>query len=276
VNNRIDHCSFEGKGNGGATLVVWLGAENTGKHRIDHNYFGPRPVLGRNGGETIRIGDSRTSMQSAQCIVERNLFERCDGEVECVSNKSCDNLYRENTFRAVVGTLTLRHGNRCTVEGNVFLGDFVKRTGGIRVIGEDHTVRGNHLQALTGDEARAALCFMMGVSGSAAHEYFQVKRARIEGNTIVDCKVPVVIGLRDHAKASLPPDDVVFVDNRVVSDKATIIDARCSIEGVRWSGNIFHGRVLGIPDREGIRWKAPEVKGVRPLDRAEVGPIWLR
>ncbi|NND98671.1 MAG: hypothetical protein HKN47_15220 [Pirellulaceae bacterium] len=30
--------------------------ETIRRHRIDHNHFGARPELGRNGGETIRIG----------------------------------------------------------------------------------------------------------------------------------------------------------------------------------------------------------------------------
>ncbi len=46
TDNRVDHCWLEGKTTEGATLVVWLGFEPEGGHRIDHNFFGPRPVLG--------------------------------------------------------------------------------------------------------------------------------------------------------------------------------------------------------------------------------------
>src|SRR5258707_256657 len=80
------------------TYVVWLGHGREGGNQIDRNYFGPRAGLGANGGETIRIGDSRTSMLAANCVVEKNLFEKCNGEVECISNKSCGNIYRDNTF----------------------------------------------------------------------------------------------------------------------------------------------------------------------------------
>jgi poly(beta-D-mannuronate) lyase len=53
TNNRLDHCNITGKNHQGATVVVWL-SEAPNYHSIDHNYFGGRPPLGRNGGETIR------------------------------------------------------------------------------------------------------------------------------------------------------------------------------------------------------------------------------
>ena len=94
--NQVGRCSIEGKKNKGATLVVWLGKSDRGGHRILQNHFGERPRLGRNGGETIRVGDSETSMMTASCLVEGNVFFRCDGETECISNKSCGNTYRGN------------------------------------------------------------------------------------------------------------------------------------------------------------------------------------
>ena len=145
--NRFDHCHLTGKTSPGTTLVVWLADEPNG-HQIDHNYFGPRPSLGENGGETIRVGDSNWSQHSSQTLVESNLFERCNGEIEIVSNKSCDNVYRGNTFVECEGALTLRHGNRCTVEGNFFFGNGKKMTGGVRIIGEDHRIVNNYFQRL--------------------------------------------------------------------------------------------------------------------------------
>ena len=44
--------------------------------------------------------------------MEQNFFDRCDGELEIISSKSCDNIYRGNTFLNCAGMLTLRHGNR--------------------------------------------------------------------------------------------------------------------------------------------------------------------
>jgi poly(beta-D-mannuronate) lyase len=270
----VDRCTFQGKTGKGTTFVVWLGEDGAGGHQIDHNYFGPRERLGANGGETIRIGDSRTSMLAGSCVLERNLFERCNGEVECISNKSCGNRYRDNTFLEVSGTLTLRHGNGCLVERNVFLGNNARATGGIRIIGEDHIVRGNYLEKLTGAGARAAICFMLGIPNSPANGYFQVQRARVEDNSIVDCEHPIVIGLGDDAGATLAPVQTVMSGNQVSAPKRTIIEALCSLDGLTWRENRFAGEALGIPAVAGIEAIAPKVTPLKPIARAEVGTTW--
>jgi len=59
-NNRFDHNHLVGKRNQGVTMAVRMTTDESREnyHRIDHNYFGPRPILGSNGGETLRIGTS--------------------------------------------------------------------------------------------------------------------------------------------------------------------------------------------------------------------------
>ena len=272
--HRIDHCKFQDKPDKGTTFVVWLGDGSEGRHIIDHNYFGPREVLGENGGETIRIGDSKTSMLEAHCVVEKNLFEKCNGEAECISNKSCANIYRENTFLEVSGALTLRHGNACLVENNVFLGNDARGTGGIRIIGENHIVRGNYLERLAGDDGRSALCLMMGIPNSPANRYFQVKRALIENNTIVDCKHSLLIGLGDAKDATLAPVDTVIRGNVIISPKRSIVEARCALDGIIWEGNHFVGKSLGIPATDGIDSDLVEPMKPAPIDRGEFGPQW--
>lgn len=274
-NNRVDHCLIQGKANEGAAMVVWLGNGQKARHRIDHNYFGPREALGKNGGETIRVGDSTTSMETAACIIEENLFERCNGEVECLSNKSCGNIYRANSFFAVGGTLTLRHGNGCLVEKNVFLGQNESGTGGIRIIGEGHLVRDNYLEGLRGDEARSGITLMQGIPDSPLSGYFQVKRARVERNVLVNCEHPILIGLAGKKPATLPPVDCLFVGNTVMAPKAAIvIETRGAAEGVRWEANTFWGKSLGIPDTAGIAWKEARPEPLKPIARADVGPPW--
>jgi len=260
--NRIDHCHIAGKTSDGTTLVVWLSeaAEDQGRHRIDHNHFGPRQRLGKNGGETIRLGDSKTSMQTAACVVEHNLFERCDGEAECISNKSCGNIYRFNTFKAVSGTLTLRHGNRCQVEGNLFDGLGAKGTGGVRVIGEDHVVAGNHFLNLAGDNERSALCFMLGIPNSPANGYFQVKRARVTGNIFVNCRHNVLIGMSGDKNAVLAPLGTEIIGNTIQSSLGAAFDIRCSADGVTMKDNQTGKEVIetptpGPPEPTGPAWR---------------------
>ena len=256
--NRIDHCYIAGKTSEGTTMVVWLSndAKEQGKHRIDHNHFGPRQKLGKNGGETIRLGDSKTSMQTAACVVEHNLFEKCDGEAECISNKSCGNIYRFNTFKGVSGTLTLRHGNRCTVIGNTFIGDGAKGAGGVRIIGEDHIIKGNHFVNLTGDKERSAMCFMLGIPNSPDNGYFQVKRAKVTGNAFINCKHNILIGMSGDKKATLPPVGTEISDNAIQTTQGEAFEILCAVDGVMMKDND-----TGKAEPEGIQSPAPEITG---------------
>jgi poly(beta-D-mannuronate) lyase len=251
--NQLDHCRIEGKKNKGATVVVWLGEVNVGRHHIYGNYFGPRPRLGKNGGETLRVGDSESSMQMASCLVEGNLFFQCDGETECISNKSCGNIYRGNTFREVQGTLTLRHGNDCLVEGNVFLGEKRSQTGGIRVIGERHVVRNNTLLDLEGDGFRSALVLLRGLPDSPLNGYFPVKGAEIIGNRVQNCKHSLVIGYHDDDEAVIPPRDCSFVGNSILAREGlAAVEVLAPQEGATWRENLVSGALRGIEAQDGL------------------------
>jgi poly(beta-D-mannuronate) lyase len=112
---------------------------------IHHNYFHDFKDAGGNGAETIRFGHSDLSLSKGLGLVEHNLFARCTGENELITNKSCANTYRYNTFvDSPKAQLTLRHGNDCLVYGNVFRG-----TDGIRIFGDRHRVFGNYLERNT-------------------------------------------------------------------------------------------------------------------------------
>lgn len=239
--NRVDHCSFAGKNNRGTTFVVWpTGQPND--HRIDHNYFGPRPELGKNGGETIRVGDSEVSLTSSRTIIERNVFEECDGEAEIISNKSCDNVYRQNTFLKCAGALTLRHGNRCTVNGNVFLGHGKRGSGGVRIIGEDHRVFNNYFEGLLGDEHRATISFMNGIPNTRLNGYAQVLRATVAFNTIIDCKVPLEIGVKAGKFQSLAPDSCTIAGNVFDTGERELIRLHSEPVSWVWKDNLLQSK----------------------------------
>jgi len=250
VGNRVDHCYVRGKANVGATLVVWL-AEESPHHLIDHNHFAPRPRLKVNGGETIRVGDSTKARIAARCLVESNLFEACNGEAEIISNKSRENVYRRNTFLACEGALTLRVGSGCLVEGNFFLGNHKRLTGGVRVIDEDQRVINNYFAELDGEGTRAALCLMNGIPDSSPAGYYRVKRAVVAFNTFVDCKESMVIGYVYH-DASLPPEDCVFANNLVVGARGPFVRQITAPERATWLGNIMFGAAPGLPEQPGV------------------------
>jgi poly(beta-D-mannuronate) lyase len=232
--NRVDHCYLADKTSGHPTLQVEVEG-NPNYHRIDHNYFGRRPPLGRNGGETIRVGYSHQSMTNSRTVVERNLFAQCDGENEIISNKSCENSYRFNTFRDCGGMFTLRHGNRCRVEGNFFFGNGKGGSGGIRVIGEDHIIINNYIE---GVEA-GGFWITAGIVDSPLNGYFQARNCLIAFNTVVDSRGPAIdldagIG---RSRRTLLPQNITIANNLLCVKDSRLADGNEGA-GFKWIGNV--------------------------------------
>ncbi len=243
--NRVDHCYLKGKNHLGTTLVVWL-SNKPNYHLIDSNYFGYRPVYPENGAETIRIGTSDWSMYDSFTTVEYNYFEECNGETEIISSKSCGNIYRYNTFKDCQGTLTLRHGNRCTVEGNFFLCGNKTNSGGIRIIGEDHKVINNYIENSNGDSYKSAITLMNGVPNSPLNRYYQVKRALVAFNTVVNGRYSLLIGAGKDAELSLPPLDCKIVNNIFYSTRSPLVTFTDTPINTLFSGNVFYGASIGM------------------------------
>ena len=245
-NNRVDHNNFTGKESRGTTLVVVLRdiEHQDNNHRIDHNYFGPRPELGENGGETIRIGTSTYSRSSSKTLIENNIFRSCNGESEIISNKSGDNIYRNNLFIESEGTLTLRHGNNALVENNVFFGNSKSKTGGVRVINAGHVVQNNLMIGLKGTGYRAPIVVMNGVPNSPLDRYDQVKDVVIQNNTLIDCS-PITFGAGKSAELSLPAINSVFTNNLFLnSEGGKIAEYLDSVDGIEFSTNIVDTSTL--------------------------------
>lgn len=295
-NIRFDHSHFEGKQNLGAMFVVirmpgWPLDNNI---RLDHNYFGPRPVLGSNGGETLRIGTSEESLSPSGTVIEDNIFERCDGEVEVISIKSGGNTIRRNLFLRSQGAVVLRHGNGNLVESNIFLGMGEANTGGIRVINRDQTVRNNYLEGLAGGNFTAALSIMNGVPNSVINRYHQVVGGEIANNTLVN-PVSILFGAGASAERSAAPEGVKVAKNLVVTDLAHApfrVDAPTT--GIQFAGNVTN---ISVPDGVGFEQKPvalrrgangllyPRNQAMADLGasrqlvapkRSAVGPAWYR
>lgn len=249
-NNRIDYCSFENKTNSGTLLVVWLTTGVIPAHVIENNYFGYRVAnlddKGEelNGQEIIRIGDSKTSMQYANCIVRDNFFEKCNGEIEIISNKSCGNIYSNNVFYECGGMLTLRHGNDCIVEGNYFFGNGVPSSGGVRVIGENHQVYNNYFENLRGTNFRAALCVVRGMENSALNDYFQVKNSLVAFNTFVNCTQSFCINYNSSSTYTMPPIGTVIAHNHVYNTDSYYTNINLAQQQVdmeiTWKNNLMN------------------------------------
>ncbi|MDC1056855.1 polysaccharide lyase 6 family protein [Flavobacteriaceae bacterium] len=239
-NNRVDHNHFEGKGNRGVTLIVRLNTKESieNNHIIEANYFGPRQNLGSNGGETLRVGTSHYSMEKSNTLVQGNYFDRCDGEHEIISNKCDQTTYKNNVFFESIGTLTMRHGDETLVEGNVFLGNRKRNTGGIRVINGQQTVRNNYGYGLTGYRFRGALVVMNGVPNSPLNRYFQVEDAIIENNVFVDSD-HVQLCAGSDAERSATPINSTFKNNTFYLEKPSkLVTIYDDISGIAFENNL--------------------------------------
>ena len=273
-------------------MAVRLNTEDSREnyHRIDHNYFGPRPVLGSNGGETLRIGTSHYSLSNSFTLVENNYFDRCDGEVEIVSVKAGGNLLRGNLFYESRGTLTLRHGNDNVIEENIFLGNGVDHTGGIRVINKRQTIRNNYLQGLTGYRFGGGLVVMNGVPNSPINRYHQVDGAVIENNSLIEV-AHIQLAAGSDAERSAVPINSKFSNNLVFNkngrDAFTLYD---DVSGIQFEANALNA-VDNPQISDGFTNQAVELEAaangllyplaavgakrdIVVLDKQLVGPAW--
>ncbi len=245
-NHRVDRCRFSGQNHPGVTLVVWLARESDGRHVIERNHFGPRAPGNGNGFETIRIGDSMSCSFASKCIVRENLFYRCDGELETVSNKSCENEYTGNTFRECAGCLTLRQGNDCLVRSNYFLGGGKKHTGGIRVMGEGHRIEKNVIFETDG-RAEGAIALSAGNENPRSHEYVAARNVVLAGNLFEGNKGPAIAF--DHnfgsRKRTVLPSEIMVTGNQFVGSAESDVKGELGDEIAAWKHNRFGGAGTG-------------------------------
>lgn len=262
----IEYCSFVGKTSEDPVLNI-IPTEGIGskdiprRHLIRYCYFGERTVIGLNGFETIRIGESQYQMYDMSTIIEHSVFERAiygddisNYEPEVISSKSRNNIYRYNTFRENKGGLVLRHGDDNIIEGNFFFGvsgESANMGAGVRIIGLRHLIRNNYFQDIGGTGLRAAICLMKGTGefsdSSTSNGYESPGSAKIYNNTIVNSAQPFALGAITSSSGTTAPRNVEIRNNIVQSssDGGDVIyfnsDNGWAISQITFSGNhAFH------------------------------------
>lgn len=258
--NELSHCYIAGKANSGPTIRVQIKGNESIKnyHKIIHNHFGPRPRRGGPRGETMQIGDSGTSMSPSNTLVANNLFDRCNGEVEVISSKTNYNEFRNNVFYKCEGSLVMRHGNYCWIDGNYFIGDTDSdNIGGIRIVNTGHWVVNNYFYNLKGNNFRGPLAVMNGIPKSPLNRYNQVTDMVVAHNTWVDCTSPwhFSVGANLLQAEVLPPSEIrsarptrCTVANNIVynSDNPSApIVAYDKVDGVKFKSNVINHKKLG-------------------------------
>jgi chondroitinase B-like protein len=141
---QIDHNELRNKSTLGEMLdIAGSGSQVARRLWVHHNYFHDFTSPGGNGAETIRWGLSGLSLSTGDGLCEYNLFVRCEGENEMISNKSSGNTYRYNTvLDCVGGEISQRHGNDC-----LYYGNYLRNSQGMRVYGDRHKIFSNYFES---------------------------------------------------------------------------------------------------------------------------------
>ena len=280
-NNRVDHCRFEGQDHKGRAIQVRVYEPDPG-HRIDHNYFLDRyPGEESNGYEVIQVGLSTDSMKPGNVVIERNIFENCDGETEIISSKSWSNVIRENLFLNSSGSVTLRHGKNCQVIDNVFMGGGKAGSGGVRVIDSGHIIRGNHFTGLTGRTGGIVVLYC-GIPDSPLNGYFPATDILIKDNTFLGNSGNSIYltGGFGSRNRTLLPDRVRIEENAFGPPSANgVVAIAGSLQGLLLKDNKHgSGMETGLSPDNGLALDedlaaAAETPAVPR--RRQVGPRWL-
>ncbi len=266
TNNRLDHCTFINKFNAGATVVVWYdaiggaypGQSTSTYHRIDSNYFNGRGYLGGNGGESVRVGTGAVSRSFGYNVVEYNLFENMvQTEPEIISNKTCFNTYRYNTFKNCRGGLTLRTARYCSVYGNFFIVDnpAVINSYGIRIIDKGHRIFNNYIEGVNGNSGSltSLRCPIILYNGQYPTSdtlnpinsggYWSADSTIVAFNTIVNCKggAGITLAHTDANTLLYQPLGMIIANNviKMATGQATYKDPLSTTATYFAEGNLY-------------------------------------
>ena len=238
--HEIDHNTFQHKETEGQMLYV-QGPGTSGMAQrtwIHHNYFFDFKPSKANNSSALHIGHSARSLSAANSLVEYNLFVQCRGENEgAICNKSCDNIYRYNTFADGSTELSLRHGNRCLVYGNYFVGST-----GLRFFGDNHRIFSNYFE-------RCQPAIAIGNGGATIPPAPLTSHDRPDGVQVV---YNTLVGNRSNVQMSrrtrgLGANDLVFANNIIVGgNQAVTIDG--PLTNPKWENNILWNNDGGAGD----------------------------
>lgn len=218
---------------------------------IRGNRFQDIPPANENGRETIKIGTNQPTYGHivVETLVEDNVFERCDGEAEIISNKCSGNIYRRNVFNQCSGELVMRGGTNCLIEENRFFGG----KGGIRLSGAGHTVRRNLVVNSKGTGIR----LMYGMTMDQGGHYQAAGNCIITENTIVEAaKVGILIGdgggkdWKEKGAQNVAPANNRFAGNIIVGSQGDLlVDKAGSANAIE--NNWFHRKETAIVSHPG-------------------------
>ncbi|MBC8871666.1 MAG: right-handed parallel beta-helix repeat-containing protein [Planctomycetes bacterium] len=234
ADNRVDHCTFKNIAGRSVQVRIRNKTDLPLRNRIDHNFFSDTPNKGANGRETLQVGhdQAKHGEMAPKTLVEYNVFLRCNGENEIVSNKSSGNVYRHNYLRDCnPGWFHLRGGSHCVVDGN----RIENCQGGIAVHGTHHRIINNVIANSKGPKEREGIMLQFGTAKGPSAHYQATGNCLVANNTLVDTR-----GIRAGACHNLPatPYENRIVNNIIVGD-ALLRDVEFVPDTVV-ENNLFH------------------------------------
>ena len=215
--HRVDHCLFKNITKKGLCIFIYRPDVIENYILIDNNKFCDRINTDNapNELEIIRIGTSDQSLSSAKCMVINNTFDNCNGELEIISVKSCNNIVYGNTITNSYGTITLRHGNNNIVCKNSIDGKNKVDSGGIRIVGENHIINNNLLINLNSESVTTVpICIINGQEKPELNGYYTPKNCVISNNIILNCSTGFAIGHQLKTDTTVKPSNISLVNNK--------------------------------------------------------------
>lgn len=248
---QVDRNDFGPKKVSGTMIAVsGTGSQVARRLWLHHNYFHDFDHDGAGGAEMIRLGLlSAHRLSAGEAVIEYNLFVRCRGVNDLISNRSSRNTFRYNTFLdSPTGHLTVRQGNDCAIYGNIF-----RNTEGIRLYGDRHQVFSNYLEnnyvGIAIGNGTAEISESSDTAPSSSHD--RPDSCVITFNTLVDNNTHYQMSRR--SAESLGATNTIFANN-VLQGGAVAAKIDGPNPGAVWSGNLAWNitKLRDLPSEEQI------------------------
>jgi poly(beta-D-mannuronate) lyase len=247
--HRIENCTFKNITGKGLCIFVYRPTPIENYILIKDNQFLNRSFVPKydNELEIIRVGTSEESLSASKCMLINNNLTEVNGEIEAISVKSCNNIILGNNLINSKGTITLRHGNNNYVVKNLIDGNSKEDSGGIRIIGENHTIAHNIIMNTNSELINnIPILIANGQSKPKLNGYYPCKNIKIYNNIIFDCSCAIGIGCKIKTDAIVKPTNIQIYNNlcKAKVGFGTSHDILCN-EEAQFKNNIFEVEDIG-------------------------------
>jgi poly(beta-D-mannuronate) lyase len=133
----------------------------------------------------------------------------------------------------------------------------------------------NYFDGLAGHDFESTLPFVDGIPHTPLNGYFQIKRALVAFNTLVDCDQNITFGVGvGQRKRSQPPLDCVIANNLVVGTNAPLVRIQDEPVNLKWLGDNLYGAEIGLPKTSGVATVDPKLfRGTDGIARPATGSL---